>query len=227
MAFLTAVVGVVDSNFNNIAPLNTDGTRYPVLLKIGDNLVGTGSTSGGFAVVTLDVTGLGTGTAGDDEHGARGYQTTAAALLHPLATTTDPGFMSAADKVKVDSLGAWTKVFVDASAGPESHNASVGEFILCVVGGVGDDASINLPPISASIDTKEIRIHVTGALGEGVITADPPNNIVTTIGLASPSMNLAVNSTITLQAVRDVADVLGYGGSVWLIANGAPVGAIT
>lgn len=111
MAFLTALVGVVDSSLNYLAPASPDGTRLPVLVEIGDNLTVVGRISGGFSVVRLSATGLGTGTAGDDAHGARGFQTLGppAVLLHPLATTTDPGFMSAADKTKLDLLGAWTE----------------------------------------------------------------------------------------------------------------------
>ena len=41
----------------------------------------------------------------DNAHGARGFETSLHALLHPLVTIFTPGFMSVVDKIKLDSLG--------------------------------------------------------------------------------------------------------------------------
>lgn len=71
----------------------TDYRTGDVKLKMSD----------GKNLLEISISALG-GTISNDQHGALGFQTSAAGQHHTNATTTDPGFMSAADKVAVNGI---------------------------------------------------------------------------------------------------------------------------
>ena len=73
----------------------TDYTTGDIKLKMSD----------GKNLLEIGLSALG-GTLTDDQHGALGYQTSALGQHHATATTTTPGFLSAADKVAINGIAA-------------------------------------------------------------------------------------------------------------------------
>lgn len=111
MGFLSAVVGIVDAAGNRVDPLRSDGSRAPIVVKLGAGMsVGEVTENGGTTTVELVSTAT-PGEIDDVAHGARGWLVPASIdLMHPEATPSTPGFESAADKTKVDSVDSGAQV---------------------------------------------------------------------------------------------------------------------
>lgn len=192
--------------------ISTDGTLAPTIAVNG---------VGAQLVVTA------TGVIGQDI----AYAARLRVLVGPSGLTGEAiGGAALAPVVVPSGSSSWSQVLLDSTAGPVSHTATVGELIIARVEG-GNDIAITLPPITASNAKGTVRVHVAGALGTCNIAAATGERLLNTAGIAAvgPAVGAALpaNSTVELQALYDPTDAIGWGGSVWIIANGAPVGAIT
>lgn len=90
----------------------TDYTTGDVKLKVSD----------GKNLIQISLSSLG-GSISADQHGALGFETSDGSQLHTNASTTDPGFMSAADKVAVNGISSPPN---PSNATPGSATASAG-----------------------------------------------------------------------------------------------------
>lgn len=134
MAFLTAVVSILDASGNRIDTPTTDGVRQPIVLQLASGLSGAVTHTGGLTKVTITNTGggrtLGNGLeenpagtervkmTGDgsivvDASGVKvgtisdaQHGQRAGGNLHELATTEADGFMPLEDRADLDAAGA-------------------------------------------------------------------------------------------------------------------------
>ncbi len=255
----------------DIIGLQGDGTGLTVDVTVTAAAIVVGSTAGGGSGVATSLQDntpttfpIGTLTEGelvsivmgevttfpsvtDDQHGARGFQTSGSSLLHTLATTADAGFLAPADKIKIDALplnnytattapGVNDDSGVGYSVGSEWVDTTAGISYVCV------DASSGA---AVWLQTAPAPVPGVGPYGEGIwVDSAIGDDATGTRGddnrpFATPNAALAVfqqgdflqlgPGQFTLPMDFDIANangattmvVVGVPGSTSLIQNGA------
>lgn len=192
--------------------ISSDGTLAPTIAVDG---------VGARVVVTA------TGVPGQDIY----YAARLRVLVGPSGLTGEPiGGAELAPVVVPGGAGAWSRVFLNSNPGPVTHTATVGELIVARAGG-GNAIAITLPEITTANDKGEVRIHTFSDGGSVVnVYAGAGGRILSPGGgaIVPPAGPAYVGADVmTFQALYDPGDLIGWGGSTWIIASGVPVANIT
>lgn len=146
----------------------TDYRTGDVKLKMSD----------GKNLLEISISALG-GTINDEQHGELSFETPAGDLHHPIATTSDPGFLSAADKTKLDGLSNATPSNATPASNPlggagaagSSGNYSRADHVHPVTSNTTPSGLGTAAVGSSTQPARADHVHAHGNLGGGALHA--------------------------------------------------------
>lgn len=234
----TSVAGFMSAtDKTNLNALVAAGPGVPTTRQV---IAGTGMTGGGAlsADVTLNVIGNADGSiianandvqvgvlATDGQHGVRGGGT-----QHAVVTTSSNGFMSAADKVKLDSLGtssfrAYVSVVQPVAASTFStivftaqewddlneYDTATGQFIPSVTGKYCFAAGIHGTQFTPTARVISLFVNGTETVRMQQFESDSGNGVIAgTSGIVS----LTAGDVVTLKYLSGIAENISTGSSI-------------